>query len=99
MKNLITVLIVASGFFFTKAICAQEFISDDQQAIMDVIQTAYVDGLQNEGDLEKVEDTKAEFNFTPSENCTIGEDVTLTFTAEGVKELKIKVEIEAKQTE
>lgn len=55
MKNLITVLIVVAGLFFTKDLCAQEFISDDQQAIMNVIQTAYVEGLQNEGDLEKVD--------------------------------------------
>ncbi|MEJ2241953.1 MAG: hypothetical protein P8Y18_07405 [Candidatus Bathyarchaeota archaeon] len=53
---------------------------------------------KEKGDLKKVENTKAEFNFTPSDKCTVGEKVTLTFTGEGDKEgTSIQVTIEAKK--
>ena len=53
MKTFIVILSLCCGFLFSNISYAQEYISEDQQAIMDVIQTAYVEGLQNEGDLEK----------------------------------------------
>lgn len=55
MKAFIVILSLGWGFLLSNAGYAQEFISEDQQAIMNVIQTAYVEGLQNEGDLEKVD--------------------------------------------
>ena len=55
MKAFIVILSLSCGFLLSNAGHAQEFISEDQQAIMDVIQVAYVEGLQNEGDLEKVD--------------------------------------------
>jgi len=55
MKVFIVIMSLSCGFLFSNASHAQEFISEDQQAIMDVIQTAYIEGLQNEGDLEKMD--------------------------------------------
>lgn len=55
MKVFIVILSLSCGFLFANAGLAQEFVSEDQQTIMDVIQTAYVDGLQNEGDIDKVD--------------------------------------------
>lgn len=55
MKNIIVIMSFSCAFFFSSLGQAQDFVSEDQQAIMDVIQIAYVEGLQNEGDLEKVD--------------------------------------------
>lgn len=55
MKEFIVIMSFSCAFFFANLGQAQDFVSKDQQAIMDVIQTAYVEGLQNEGDLEKVD--------------------------------------------
>jgi len=55
MKTIIVIISLSCGLIFSNISHAQEFVSEDQQAIMDVIQTAYVEGLQNEGDLEKVD--------------------------------------------
>jgi len=55
MKTLGIILTVFFGFIISGISQAQDFVSADQQAIMDVVQTAYVEGLQNEGDLEKVD--------------------------------------------
>ncbi len=55
MRAIFVILMLSYGFLLSNISQAQEFISEDQQSIMDVIQTAYVDGLQNEGDLEKVD--------------------------------------------
>ena len=46
---------VLGGLLFSNVSHSQDFVSKDQQAIMDIVQTAYVEGLQNEGDLEKVD--------------------------------------------
>lgn len=51
MKRLILVFTVI-------AMCSQAFaqdVSQDKEAIKKVIQTAYVDGLQNEGDMDKID--------------------------------------------
>jgi len=55
MKTLGIILTVFFAFIISGISQAQDFVSADQQAIMDVVQTAYVEGLQNEGDLEKVD--------------------------------------------
>ena len=55
MKTLLVLIPLTFGLFFSSITDAQDFVSKDQQAIMEVIQTAYVEGLQNEGDLEKVD--------------------------------------------
>jgi len=48
MKNLLIIVMMFSSL----TIYAQE---TDEEAIKDVIQTAYVEGLQNEGNLEKID--------------------------------------------
>lgn len=50
MKNLLLSLILLSSVILT----AQD-IKKEKEAIKNVIQTAYVDGLQNEGDIEKID--------------------------------------------
>ena len=48
-KTLLLALILASFTGFSQA------IEEEKEAIKTVIQTAYVDGLQNEGDLDKID--------------------------------------------
>ena len=55
MRNLFMLMPLTLGLFFSSITDAQDFVSKDQQAIMEVIQTAYVEGLQNEGDFDKVD--------------------------------------------
>lgn len=50
MKNLLTIIIL----FATISISAQN-LDAEKEAIKKVIQSAYVDGLQNEGDIEKID--------------------------------------------
>ncbi len=50
MKKIVLVLLLASGF----GLLAQD-VEQDKEAIKKVIQTAYVDGLQNEGDTVKID--------------------------------------------
>lgn len=50
MKNSFIIICL----FFSLSIIAQD-IKKDQQVIKDVIQTAYVEGLQNEGNIEKID--------------------------------------------
>lgn len=40
---------------FTLSLVAQKTVDKDEEAIKIVIQSAYVDGLQNEGDIEKID--------------------------------------------
>ena len=55
MKTLVIICSIASAFLFSNLSYAQNEMEKEKQEIMDVIQTSYVDGLQNEGDLEKVD--------------------------------------------
>ena len=50
MKKLMLITLLAS----TMALSAQE-MEKDKEAIKNVIQTAYVEGLQNEGDVKKID--------------------------------------------
>jgi len=50
MKNLLFTIVM----FSTIALFAQD-VESEKKAIKNVIQTAYVDGLQNEGDAEKID--------------------------------------------
>lgn len=50
MKNLLIFIVLLS----TITLSAQN-VDEDKEAIKKVIQTAYVDGLQNEGDIEKID--------------------------------------------
>lgn len=52
MKKLIVGLFVLSLCF---SVSAQKDVEKDKEAIKKVIQTAYVEGLQNEGDVEKID--------------------------------------------
>lgn len=51
MKNLIT---LCAALFLGISLFAQNNL-EDEKAIKQVIQTAYVEGLQNEGDLDKID--------------------------------------------
>ncbi len=42
-------------FFFSTIVLSAQDIGQEKEAIKKVIQTAYVDGLQNEGDAEKID--------------------------------------------
>jgi len=50
-----TVILVVFAFFFSTALLAQD-AEKEKQAIKNVIQTAYVDGLQNKGDVEDIKE-------------------------------------------
>lgn len=55
MKTLAITLSVFFGLIVSGISQTQDFVSSNQQTIMNVVQTAYVEGLQNEGDLDKVD--------------------------------------------
>jgi len=56
-KRILLVILLAATLIFSSTLRAQE--KSDEEAIKKLIQTAYVDGLQNLGDLEK---TRAGFH-------------------------------------
>ena len=55
MKTLIVIFSIVSGLLFSNLSYGQDEEEKEKQSVIDIVQTAYVEGLQNEGDLDKID--------------------------------------------